>query len=69
MLVVDRIDDIRVYSGVPEVRMAWKGFGPEETDWVNLLSMREDVPDLVNEALDSFAEMVTARQLAVVDTP
>ena len=68
MLVVDRIDDIRLHNGVPEVQVTWKGFGPEETDWVNLESMREDVPELLKEALESFAETGTARQRAVVNT-
>ena len=68
LLVVDRIDDIRKKQGVVELQVVWKGFGPDESDWVQLESMREDVPVLVGEALESFAETGTARQRSVVES-
>ena len=67
MLVVDRIDDIRNNQGRVEALVVWKGFGPEETDWVEVESLHEDVPVLLEEALESFAESGTARQRAVVE--
>ena len=66
MLVVDRIDDIRSKRGKVEAQVVWKGFGPEETDWVAVELLHEDVPVLLEEALESFAESGTARQRAVV---
>lgn len=68
MLVVDRIDDILTKNFVHELQLRWKGLSPEESDWVQLDSMREDVPELVKEALESFAETGTARQRVAVET-
>lgn len=72
LLTVDSIDDIRARQGIPELQVSWKGFWLNESDWVTMDSLKEDVPVLVNltlkEALDSFAETGTARQRAFVQS-
>ena len=40
----------------------WKGFDVNETDWVELSSLQEDVPDLLQEYFTDIKDNGTKRQ-------
>lgn len=50
-LVVKEILDIRKSHGFFEILVSWKWFGKTEDDWINIESLREDVPILDVELL------------------
>lgn len=66
LLVIDRFDDIRERQENVELLVKWKGFGEEESDWVEYASLKEDVPTLINEYLNEIASDGTQRQKNIV---
>lgn len=40
----------------------WKGFSADETDWVSIQSLREDVPVMLDEFLDDIRKFESPRQ-------
>ena len=65
LLVVDSFTDIRREHGVIEIQVKWRGFAEEESDWVTLSSLREDVPDLVDDYIKDIQKTGTMRQRTV----
>ena len=51
LLMIDHFVDIRRKQGDTELLVTWRGFPADESDWVTLSSLREDVPILVEEYL------------------
>ncbi len=49
-------------NGDIELLVRWKGFGPEEVDWVCISTLKEDVPALLEEFLTDIIKSGTARQ-------
>lgn len=68
LLVIEQIEDIRRRGGEIELLVTWKGFGPEESDWVALHQLREDVPVLVEEFIADALKNGTKRQRKVAST-
>lgn len=68
LLLVERIDDVRRMDGVIEMLVKWRGFSEDESDWVTLTTLQEDVPALVKDALADFSASGTERQRNLVGT-
>ncbi len=68
LLVVHEFLDIRRRRGQVELEVKWRGFGNEETDWVTLKSLQEDVPELVSEYIASVINTGTRRQRSIAST-
>ncbi len=62
LLVIESFDDLRRKNGDIELLVRWKGFGPEEVDWVSISTLKEDVPALLEEFLTDILKSGTARQ-------
>lgn len=60
--VVESFDDIRSSNGRIEILVKWKGFSEDETDWVEIDILREDVPVLLREFIDDIRRTGTQRQ-------
>ena len=65
LLVVEAFTDIRRKQGVTELQVKWRGFDAVKSDWVSLSSLREDVPDLLEEYLQEIQKTVTNRQRTI----
>lgn len=68
LLLVERIDDVRRADDGVELLVKWRGFSDDESDWVSLQTLREDVPVMVQEALKFFADSGTPRQRDLVSS-
>ena len=62
LLVVESITNIRQKRRTVELRIKWKGFTDDESDWVQISSLLEDVPKLVNDFLEDILSSRTKRQ-------
>ncbi len=60
--VIETFEDIRRRAGTMQLLVRWKGFGDTEQDWVDLSTLREDVPVLVEEYLKDIVKTSTQRQ-------
>ena len=47
LLVINQFIDIRRMQGDTGLLVTWRGFTSDESDWVSLSSLHEDVPELV----------------------
>ena len=65
LLVVESITDIRRNRGIVELQVKWRGFTEDESDWVPISSLREDVPELVTEYLEELPSSGTKRQRSI----
>ena len=62
------IDDIRRNHGDIELEVKWRGFTDEETDWVALSTLPEDVPVLFKDVFADVKENGSARQRTMVSS-
>lgn len=60
--MVDQFLDIRLEKGEPQLLVKWKGFDDEEPQCKAFITMREDVPSLVEDFLTDTLSNGTARQ-------
>jgi len=54
LLVMESFQCIRQRSGTIELNIKWQGFSSDETDWVSIHTLREDVPDMLSSYLDEL---------------
>ena len=66
LLTVESFTDIRQKQGIVELHVKW-GFA-DKSDWVNISSLREDVPELFKEFLEELQKTGTKRQSSVAST-
>lgn len=62
LLVVEIFTDIRCKQDVTELQIKWRGFAEEESDWVSLALLREDVPELLDDYLQDIQKAGSRRQ-------
>lgn len=68
LLVIEDLEDIRKTADEVQLLVKWRGFESEENDWVSLPSLREDVPELVQEYLQTAAKEGTPRQRKIAQS-
>jgi len=56
LLVIKEFHGIRKIDGQVELLVEWKGFTDSEKDWVAYPSLKEDVPELVQEYIDELKQ-------------
>lgn len=54
--------------GEAQVRVKWRGFSDEETDWVSVSSLREDVPTHLQGYIDDLRSTGTPRQRSLAES-
>ena len=59
-------EDIRKLDNSVELLVKWQGISEEETGWVSLDSLHEDVPELVQKYIQHVKIRGTTRQKALV---
>ena len=64
-LVVESFTEITRPQGIVEIQVKWRDFTEDETDWVQLSSLLEDVPQLVPEYLEKILSSGSKRQRSV----
>lgn len=68
LLAVDQFCDLRNNAGKVEVLVQWKGFDETDQDWVDIDSLRQDVPEMLQEFLDNVNNTGSQRQRRIVKT-
>ena len=68
LLVIDSFLDIRRNKGTVELLIKWRGFTEDETDWVTHESLREDVPEMLQEYLNEVSRSGARRQRAIIES-
>lgn len=68
LLTVEELCDIRSKSGKTEVLVQWKGFSADERDWVDVRSLRDDIPELLDSYLTDVKINGDARQRKLVSS-
>jgi hypothetical protein len=53
VFIVKRLHRIRIERGVYQILVEWEGSSKQECTWENVVSLNEDVPEMVAEFLDS----------------
>lgn len=49
LLLIERLDDVRIAGNLTEVLIKWRGFEETERDWVEIASLKEYVPDILSK--------------------
>lgn len=62
LLFIEDFIGIRKLQVVIEIRVQWKGFKEDETDWVSVKTLREDVPVMLEKYLQDLCGKGTPRQ-------
>ena len=65
LLVIEKFLGIRSRRGTTELEVKWKGFTRDETDWVSVDTLQEDVPVLLQEYLTELKSSGTIREQAL----
>lgn len=68
LLVIESFEDIRSHNGAPECLVKWRGFPKEESDWVLYSSLKEDVPEFLEEFITEITKSGTKRQRLIVSS-
>ena len=66
LLVLESFDDIRQSEEDLEMLVKWQGVSDSETDWVPYDSLKEDVPKLLHEYIQSLKKTGTTNQKSLV---
>lgn len=66
--VIHRFLDIKRRQVKVEILVKWRECLDEETEWVTLASLREEVPTLVREFLNDLESSGTQRQRTIVSS-
>lgn len=62
IFIIDGFDDIRNRAGSIQVLVAWKVFGSEDLDWLDVNMVRDNAPNFFDGFLDQLIENGTPRQ-------
>ena len=68
LLVIESFLDIRQHQVQVELPVKWRGFSENETDWVTLVTLREDVPTLVHEYIANLLSTGTKSQRRIASS-
>lgn len=68
LLVIEDFEDIRERSGVIEIAVKWMGFDKSENDWVEFSTLREDVPEMLEDFITSIRSHGTPRQRKIASS-
>ena len=63
---VEEFTGVRKKGADLQLRVKWRGFPEDESTWTNLLSLQEDVPDMVNDYLEDLKKSGTPRERRLV---
>lgn len=66
-LNVESFLNIRCNEGQLELQVKWRWFEEDETGWVSLSSLQEDVPEQVQDYLNELASSGTKSQCTFVN--
>lgn len=68
LLMVKKFQDIKRNNRIEETLMHWKGFRGEENDWVEIASLREHVPVILEKYITEMLQngITRQREIAVV---
>ena len=66
LLVVEDFEDLRATDNGLEVRVKWQQIDEAESDWVSYDSLKDDVPQLVDEFISDIKKSGTRKQKSLV---
>eukprot|EP00924_Labyrinthula_sp_SR-Ha-C_P010150 snap_masked-scaffold_66-processed-gene-0.6-mRNA-1 protein AED:0.83 eAED:0.83 QI:0/-1/0/1/-1/1/1/0/312 len=64
LLEVDAIRGLRLKDGIYELKIRWKGFLHEDETWEPLVTIEEDLPDVVHEYLNDTTQIKEIKERA-----
>lgn len=62
LLLIEFFEDICQIEGQIELQVKWRVFDATENAWLQLETLREDVPDLLKESLEETVKTGTTRE-------
>ena len=68
LLVVESFQSIRKKDCLIEILVQWKGFDKNESNWVSITSLAEDVPDLLKEYINDLKSHGTQKERSMAKT-
>ena len=68
LLLIENFSGIRRKGTKFEIRVKWRGFPEEESDWTKIEHLREDVPEMLDQYLNDLRVSGTPRERKIASS-